>query len=412
MIPRFKPRLGYRELAALFRFQPGAVAAFETAFARAFGGGYALAFPYGRSALWAFFKAIGLYGAEIVQPAYTCSVVAHATVLSGNVPRFVDLRLPTYNMDLDQVRAAINPNTGAVISTHLFGYPLDVDNLSKIVREAEARFSRKIWIIQDCAHAFAAEWRERSVVAAGDVALFGLNISKMITSIFGGMLYTTDADLAHRLRTFRDATFKRPGYLKRMKRVGYFLAVYPAFAERVHGLVHWLQEETPLLNRLTKAYHLDEKIAFPPDYLESLCPCEAEVGLVQLSRYSEIVRQRRQHAQYYDVHLPRPRGWELPPLFEGATYSHYVVRVPDREAVIKALGRHGVQLGRLIEYSVPHTAPYRSFADGQRFPLALKCSETTINLPVYAGLSSVARERAVKAIESFAHDGLPGRAAA
>jgi len=57
-------------------------------------------------------------------------------------------------MDLEQVEQAINERTGAVIATHLFGYPLDVDRLNQIVRQAEVKYGKKIWIIQDCAHGF------------------------------------------------------------------------------------------------------------------------------------------------------------------------------------------------------------------------------------------------------------------
>ena len=69
----------------------------------------------------------------------------------------------------------------------------DVDTLAESVAAAEQRFGHKLWIIQDCAHSFAARWNRRSVVAAGDVALFGLNVSKMITSVFGGALTTDDS---------------------------------------------------------------------------------------------------------------------------------------------------------------------------------------------------------------------------
>ena len=117
---------------------------------------YAISFPYGRSALWAFFKAMDIQNAEIILPAYTCSVVAHAIVLSNNIPRFVDIRLDDYNMDLGQVKEAITSRTRAIIATHLFGYPLDVEKLKTIVKEAEAIHGHKIWIIQDCAHSFGA----------------------------------------------------------------------------------------------------------------------------------------------------------------------------------------------------------------------------------------------------------------
>jgi perosamine synthetase len=398
MIPRLKPFLGKEELAALFRSNHQAVEQFETKFAQEFNASEALSFAYGRSALYAFFKALGIEKAEVIQPAYTCVVVAHATVLSGNTPRFVDINLTDYNMDLDQVAEAINEQTRAVIATHLFGYPLDVVQLNSIIAAAEKRYGHKIWVIQDCAHSFDARWKDEPVSAAGDAALYGLNISKTITSIFGGMLTTNDPETANKIKAWSKTHLQNPGWAKSLRRRLYLLAVYPAFNERLYGLVNWLQDETPLLNRLTKAYHLDEKIHFPPDYLDRLTNIEAQIGLAQLRKYPEIIRRRQEHARCYLENLPAFPGWVLPPWVEGATYSHFVVRVPDRAAVLKAAAKYGVQLGQLIEYSVPHIRAYQKWAVGQEFPNSLLCSQQTINLPVYAHLSHEQRKQVVAAV--------------
>ena len=111
MIPRFKPWLSWSEILSLFKSNKGAVECFEKAFAKKFNAVDAIAFPYGRSAQWAFFKAMGIQNAEIIMPAYTCSVVAHAVSLSGNTPQFIDINLDDYNMNLDEAEAAINENT-------------------------------------------------------------------------------------------------------------------------------------------------------------------------------------------------------------------------------------------------------------------------------------------------------------
>ena len=58
-------------------------------------------FPYGRSAEWAFFKALDIRNTEVIMPAYTCSVVAYAVTLSQNIPRFIDINLKDYNMNLE-----------------------------------------------------------------------------------------------------------------------------------------------------------------------------------------------------------------------------------------------------------------------------------------------------------------------
>lgn len=398
MIPRLKPYLGWEEAGALLGSGSSSVERFEAEFARTFDVRHAIAFPYGRSALWAFFKAVGLAGEEVLQPAYSCVVVAHATVLSGNTPVFVDCNLRDYNMDLEHFASMLNEKTRVVIPTHVFGYPMDVNTVDEIVRTAENRYGHKIWVVQDCAHSFDARWDGKPVSRAGDVALYGLNISKMITSIFGGMLTTNDGGLAERIRTWRDDHFHKPAILKSMLRRLYLLAVYPAFNDSLYGLVYWLQNETPFLDMLTKAYHLDEKVHFPPDFMDFMLGIEAEVGRRQLMKYDEIISRRRETAAYYNKALTTAKIDNLPPLIEGATYSHYVIRAEDREEVMKAMAGRGVQVGQLIEYSVPHISSYLQYSDPSRFPNSLLCSRHTINLPIHAHLKMHQIEKIARAL--------------
>ena len=401
MIPRFKPYLGIDEITALFQYIPNAVNQFEVEFAQRFEAKHAIVFPYGRSALWAMFNALEMKNAEVIMPAYTCDVVAHAIVLSGNIPRFVDSTLYDYNMDLDLVAETINEKTKAVIATHLFGYPLNVDRLHEIVNNAESRFGHKIWIVQDCAHSFGAHWNGKLVSNEGDVALYGLNISKMITSIFGGMLTTNDTELYQQICEWRDSHYKSPGTLKALKRKIYLMAVYPAFHETLYGIVYWLQEHTSFLDYLTKAYHLDEKIHFPPDFQDHMLPVEARVGLVQLKKYAEIIRRRRMLADYYSSQLGNSHiNWVLPPLVEGATYSHYVLRLPEgkRNLLLKAASRFGLQLGGGVDYVVPEMEAYSAYQSGT-VPNASLAARSTINLPLHLGDVESA-SRVIKALKA------------
>lgn len=401
MIPRFKPAIGPRDLAAAFRSEPDAVARFERKFAHRFGGSDGIAFSYGRGALFALNKVLGLENAEIVLPAYTCSVVAHAVAVGGSICRFVDTERGGYNMDLAELEAAIGERTRMVVATHVFGFPADVDRVREIVDRASARWGHKIWIVQDCAHGFGMRWRGRLVSESGDVALFGLGISKMMTSIFGGMLTTNDAGLAAKLRAWRDAATGPESAADTLSKQAYLLASTAAFSAPFYGLVRWLQDETPLLDRLTKAYHLDGLIRLPPGAANRMARVEAQVGLSQLARYDQFEQERRTHARFYREHLAPPPDWVLPPDVEGAVYSHFPVRVDDREAVLRHFLANGIQLGQLIEYSVPHLAEYGPAAETQ-FPNAFDSSRHTINLPVHPGLSKADRQRVVDCANALA----------
>lgn len=382
MIPRFKPDLGWEEMRALFRPNRGAVERFEKEFAAAFQAVDAIAFPYGRSAQWAFFKGIGLQDAEIIMPAYTCSVVAHAVTLSGNTPRFIDITLDNYNMDLDAAEAAINDKTRAIIATHTFGYPQDLDRLEAMVKRAEARYGHKVWLMQDCCHAFGAEWESRIVGTSGDVAVYAFNISKIMTSIFGGMLTFQDRKLAAKVRDWRDAHFETAGWGKGLSRRAYLLLAGLAFQTKIYDFTHWLHSRTPLLDKLTKAYHLDEKIHFPPDYMDKMLNVEAAVGIVQLNKYPRMIARRREAAARYAQMLPKKEGWIYPPLVPGATYSHYTLLVPARKSVQEHFARENVEVGDLIQYSIPDLGCYKNSA--QHCPNASIAALRTVNVPLHS----------------------------
>lgn len=401
MIPRLKPFLGSEELLTIFKKKDRAVREFEDIFARQFQTKFAISFPYGRSALWAFFKALDINDSEIVQPAYTCSVVAHATVLSENTPVFVDNNLFDYNMDLAQFANAITHKTRAVIPTHLFGYPMDINKVQKIVQSAEKKFGHKIWVIQDCAHSFQAKWREKSIINAGDGAIFGLGISKLITSVFGGMFTTDDAQIAEKVRSFRNENFKQPVFYKGLLRFLYLLAVYPAFNPEFYGLVYWLQEKTPFLNQLTRAYHLDEKIHFPPDYLDHMTSTEALVGIEQSKKYLKIISKRQATAAKYFEQIPETDGFILPPQIDGATYSHFVIRTRKRDKMLKYFAKRSIQLGQLIEYSMPHHPAYVKHTNGKEFPNSFMCSQSLVNLPIYPNLKNGDKDAIISLLKRY-----------
>jgi perosamine synthetase len=149
---------------------------------------------------------------------------------------------------------------------------------------------------------------------------------------------------------------------------------------------------------LTKAYHLDEIIRLPPDFQDAMLNVEARVGLAQLRKYEAILSARCENARFYENRLGEIEGFELPPLMDGATYSHYVIRVKDRQRVMKEMARRGVQVGQLIEYSIPHMDSYRKYASRYSFQNSLLCSQTTINLPIYPGLSEMQLQKISNAL--------------
>lgn len=378
MIPKLKPCLGLAELLASLRLpQKDDVSRFETAFAREMRQKHAIAFPYGRTALIVILKALGLKGKEVICPAYTCVVVAHAIVESGNNPVFIDSKETDGNMDLKQLPKSISERTGAIIATSIFGHPCNLDLLDQFRED----FGNDIPIIQDCAHSFGAEWKGRPVQQYGLCAFLGLNVSKMITSIFGGMVTTDDDDFAEKLRLVREEYMQPGSWLKSIRRLLYLLALYPTFWEPLYFLVAWL-DRIGALSYFTQ-YYMEDEITIPYDFREGMTGIEARVGKVQLKRYKEIVASRRKYASYYQERLKDLKSAQLFPLVDGATYSHILALVASRADAMKRASERGVQLGQVIEYSIPLMKAYRNSVNTEKnFPVSKRFSDCIINLPV------------------------------
>ena len=376
MIPRFKPDLGWPEFKALFHRNPCAVECFEKEFAEEMGQKYAISFPYGRTGLMLLLEALGLKGKEVICPAYTCVVVPHAIVLSGNRPVFVDSQASDCNMDLDLAESAIGPETGALVSTSIFGHPVDLDRL-----EDMSERHPNVIIIQDCAHSFAAEWRGRPAQQAGKAAIFGLNISKIATSIFGGMVTTDDDVLAARLRQMRDQRQVRAHWSKSIRRALYLLASIAAFSPPVYGTVRWLERKR-LLDRFSR-YYDEALIDMPADALVAMTPVEARVGSAQIAKYRDMIGARRRWAAYYRESLSDVPGLQFPNTEPGATWSHIAAFTPHRNDLLAYAQARGVQLGTIIDYNIPEMSAYRERPNPEEcWPVAARCARTAVNLPL------------------------------
>lgn len=390
MIPRLKADLHISDLKTIWPSgsKRQNIRNFEIAFARMAGQKHAVAFPYGRTAQMALLKVLDLVGDQVICPSYTCVVVPHAIVKSGHTPVFVDVCEDDYNMDWDFVEAATNEHTGAIIATSIFGHPVN--------REALAAYRLRhpdVFIIQDCAHSFLAGDMNRQGIAA----FYGLNISKIITSVFGGMVTTDDDDLARNLMKERARMLHPAGVTKEVKRALYLAAVLVAFNPIIYGLVSKL-ERLGVLDKFVK-YYDPEVIDLPTDAFEEMCSIEARLGRSQCDHYHNIVSHRRKLASIYREGLDGVSDFVLPPNHEGATYSHFVVRTSKAEELKLHCLRNGVQLGGLIEYEIPDMPTYASaqyFGEHRSriFPTQM------LNLPVHTGVNAASARGIVELLKN------------
>lgn len=391
MIPRLKADLRLTDLAALIPSGNGArdVARFEDAFAALAGQKHAVAFPYGRTAQIAILKVLGKPGGEVICPSYTCVVVPHAIVKTGMVPVFVDSNEDDFNMDWDFVREATGPDTAAVIATSIFGHPVN----GAPFRDYRAT-NPDVAILQDCAHGFLAGDTHREGLAA----FYGLNVSKIITSIFGGMATTDDDAYARRLRQERDRMLKPGGLVHEIRRSLYLAAVLVAFTRPVYRVVNRL-ERSGLLDCFVK-YYDPSVIDMPSDAFVAMGGAEARTGQRQTERYQAIVAHRRALSALYHEALAGVGDLRMPPVADEATVSHFVIRTTHAEALKAWCLRKGIQLGELIDYDCADMPTYRNAKYfGARRSRAFPSK--VINLPVHRGVREDDAGRLCEIIRTF-----------
>lgn len=295
-------------------------------------------------------------GDEVVVPAFTWVTSAHAAEFVGARTVFADVDAQTFNLSPEALAAAITPRTRAVVIVHLFGLAAPMDALLALARQ------HALYVIEDCACAIGTRHGGVPVGGLGDIGCFSFHPRKVITTGEGGMVTTNDETLLRRLSALRN----------------HGATGLPADdPEAVHP---WTM---PLFGRLGFNYRLSD--------------IQAAVGVAQMAKLDDILAARQARAEDYDRRLAGLDDVALPDrgLAPGdRTYQSYVIRVRDggrrrRNRIMAHLDAAGIQT-RPGTHAVPRLDYYRTryglAADA--FPAASACEDTTITLPLYAGMTA------------------------
>ncbi|KGE14143.1 DegT/DnrJ/EryC1/StrS family aminotransferase [Sphingobacterium deserti] len=151
----------------------------------------------GTVALQMALKALAVKG-EIITTPFSFVATTSSIVWEGCEPIFVDIDPYTLNIDPKKIEAAITENTSAILATHVYGNPCDVEAIEQIAKKHDLK------VIYDGAHAFGVQVDGKSVFEYGDISICSLHATKLYHSIEGGLIVTKNPDLLKRLASMRN----------------------------------------------------------------------------------------------------------------------------------------------------------------------------------------------------------------
>ncbi|MBI3494230.1 MAG: aminotransferase class I/II-fold pyridoxal phosphate-dependent enzyme [Acidobacteria bacterium] len=378
------------------------IAEFEAAFARRLGvdPSCAVTAAYGRMAFYYILKALDLpAGSEIIFPALTFWVVPELARVAGLTVVFADVDPKTFTVKPDSVERLITDKTRAIIPTHLYGLPCDMDRLLEIAAR------HNLIVLEDCAHALGALYKGKPVGTFGTGALFSFQTLKPLNCYGGGLALVTDRQLARKVRQQIEAlpwpSEKRVqdrllmGRLQRIfiKPWVFSISLFPVLW--ISALIDanpdvFLWENIRSLNPL------------PGQYTERFPNVQAVIGLEALKHFDGWTAQAQANAQYVNHVLGDVPGIQVPYVPPGCTHVYYQYCVygpegPKRDDLVVRCVRRGIDIETLHVDVPPDMELFGSVkaeADGARR------SAQALQIPVYCGLRRDQLERVATTVRA------------
>lgn len=332
---------------------------FEREFATWAGTKRAIALANGTVALDIALRVLGIGpGDDVVVTPRTFLASASSIVLAGARPIFADVDPDSQNITADTIEKVLTPTTRAIMCVHLAGWPCEMDAITALAHK------RRLYVIEDCAQAHGARYRDRSVGALGDIAAWSFCQDKiMTTGGEGGMLTLDDDALWDKAWSFKDHGKS-----------------WQAVHERAHPAgFRWVHDSFGTNGRITEM--------------------QSAIGRVQLGRMPEWTRVRTAHAErilascegFAALRVPRP-GRHV----RHAWYKCYVFVRPDqlakgwsRDRILGAINEAGVPCytGSCSEVYLEKAFEGTGFRPAERLPNAKLLGETSLMFLVHPTLT-------------------------
>jgi CDP-6-deoxy-D-xylo-4-hexulose-3-dehydrase len=137
-------------------------------------------------------------GDEVITTATSFPTTINPMVQNGLIPVFLDVDIPTYNIDVSALEEALSPRTRAVVVAHTLGNPFNLDAVTEFCRHHD------LWLVEDCCDALGSTYRGRKVGTFGDLTSVSFYPAHHITMGEGGAVLTHKGQLKLLVESFRD----------------------------------------------------------------------------------------------------------------------------------------------------------------------------------------------------------------
>lgn len=328
---------------------------FEEDFRRYTGARHAIGLNSCTAAMHLALTAAGIgEGDEVIVPSLTFAATANVVVHVGARPVFADVDRRTMNLSIDSLESRLSERTRAVLPVHFAGRACDMGRIMELAGE------RKLFVIEDAAHAVETVAGGRKVGTIGDAACFSFYVTKNVMTGEGGMLTTSREDWAKRIRVASLHGLSRDAW-RRYSESGF------------------------------RHYEVVE-----PGYKYNMTDIQAAMGIHQLARVESNATLRRRIWDRYDqafdgLPVERPAPEEA-----GSRHALHLYTLlldldrirADRDRVMQALRAEGIGTG--VHFIAMHMQPWYVDRYGLRpedCSAAAEISARTISLPLSAGLS-------------------------
>jgi len=315
------------------------------------------------AALHLALKAIGLgAGDEVIIPTHTFVATAEVVTYFGAVPVLCDVTEEHALMDPAKIELLITSRTKAIIPVHFAGAACDMDPIMEIAKH------RRLFVICDAAHSLPTTYKGRKIGTISDITCFSFYATKTLACGEGGMATTRNPDFANSMKINRLHGISRDAW------------------DRYSLTGNWYYEV------------VDNGFKY------NMTDVAASLGLAQLAKCEWMKNERAKIARYY---LSKFRGSLVraigEPLYGESAWHLFVIRVKNRDAVIRKLAEN--QIGSSVHFIPVHRHPHYQKTYGfsaEQCPVSEQIFQESLSLPIYPGLLQNDLDRIIDAVLSIA----------